>query len=110
MTPDLTGMIRSIAALLAGGIIGFAFGALQNTALRRHTRLQQQGELKQNPVVMPGSMRRVAWFVVVLVLVQFLCPLLFVDGSQWLVTAGVVIGYGSQLFRKFRQRQAGKQP
>jgi hypothetical protein len=39
-------------------------------------------------------------------LVQFLCPLLFAGASQWWVSAGVALGYGWQLFRQLRQKQA----
>jgi hypothetical protein len=41
-----------------------------------------------------------------LVLVQLICPLFFVNGSQWWVSGGVVLGYGSILYRQLRQRQA----
>jgi len=101
-------IIRPIAALVAGGAIGLTFGMLQNAAVRRNAKLQESGHLKSEWAVMPGSMRRVAWLVVALVLVQILCPLLFTDNSQWWVSAGVVLGYGSLLFRQFRQRQARK--
>jgi hypothetical protein len=55
---------------------------------------------------MPGSMRRVAFLLVALVLVQFVCPLLFVGASQWCVSGGVVLGYGWVLFRGLAQRRA----
>jgi len=48
----------------------------------------------------------VAYLLIALVIVQLICPLLFVDGSQWWVSGGVVLGYGFVLFRQSRQRQA----
>jgi len=48
-------------------------------------------------------MKRVAYLLVALVLVQIVCPLLFIDGSQWWVSGGVVVGYGALLFRQLRQ-------
>ena len=40
-----------------------------------------------------------------LVLVQVVCPMLFVNGIQWWVSGGVVLGYGSVLFSQLlRQR------
>src|SRR2546422_645365 len=87
-------VVRSLGALLAGGVIGFAFGTFQNLALRRNQKRQQSGELTNGWAVMPGSMRRVAWLLVTLVAVQILCPLLFADGSQWWVSGGLLIGYG----------------
>ena len=53
---------------------------------------------------MPGSGARVAYLLIALALVQFLCPLLFVDGTQWWVSAGVIAGYGWLLYRQLRQR------
>jgi hypothetical protein len=42
-----------------------------------------------------------------LVLIQVLCPVLFVNGIQWWVSAGVVLGYGGLLFWQLRQRGNG---
>jgi hypothetical protein len=96
--------IRVLVALLAGSLIGLGFGFIQNLALRRNQKLQQSGALKDGWTVMPGSMRRVAYLLVALILVQLLCPLLFVNGTQWWVSAGVVLGYGALLFRRLFQR------
>lgn len=99
-----TEAIRSILALVAGGVIGAGFGAIQNLALRRHEKLQQTGGLGHGMTAMTGSMRRVAYLLVLLVLIQIVCPLLFVNGSQWWVSAGVVLGYGGLLFSRLRHR------
>ena len=93
-------------ALLAGGVIGLAFGAIQDKARMRYERLQREGKFKSGWSATPGSFRRVASLLVALALVQFLCPMLFAPGgiSQWCVSAGVVFGYGAALFRQLRRR------
>src|SRR5690349_5215439 len=90
--------MRFVAALLAGGAIGLAFGAIQNFALRRNEKLQQSGNFGTG---MSGSMRRVAYLLVALILIQIVCPLLF-DGTQWWVSGGVIVGYGAMLFRRLK--------
>jgi hypothetical protein len=97
-------ILRSAAAFVAGGLIGLSFGWLQDLALRRHQKREQSGNFNNGWAVMPGSMRRVAYLLVALALVQLLCPVLFVGISQWCVSAGVVLGYGTLLFRRLRQR------
>src|SRR5712691_663860 len=104
MQMHLAEILRSAAALVAGGVIGLSFGMIQDLALRRHQKREQSGDLKSGWAVMPGSMRRVAFLLVALVLVQILCPILFVGASQWWVSGGVVAGYGALLFRRLRQR------
>ena len=96
--------IRALAALLAGVIIGVSFGLVQTLAFRRNERLQQSGDLKNGWAVMPGSMRRVAYLLVTLVIIQLVCPLLFVNGTQWWVSGGVVGGYGAMLWRRLKGR------
>jgi hypothetical protein len=97
-------LFRMIAALVAGTAIGFMFGLIQNYALRRNQQRQADGTLNNGWAVMPGSGRRVAYLLIALVLVQIICPLLFQDGSQWWVSGGVCIGYGSTLLRRLLQR------
>jgi hypothetical protein len=94
-------------AVAAGGAIGYFFGVIQNRALRRNELRQQDGRLSSGWAVMPGSGTRVAYFLIVLVAIQFLCPLLFKDGTQWCVSAGVVMGYGYVLYRRLSQRRTG---
>jgi len=96
-------VIRSLVALIAGGVIGLGFGLVQHMALRRNEKLEHSGKLNSGWSVMPGSMKRVAYLLVALVVVQIICPLLFTDGSQWWVSGGVVVGYGALLFRQLRQ-------
>ena len=101
---QLIDLLRDLSGLMAGGAIGFAFGLLQQAALRRHAQLEQSGKLKNGWSLIPGSGARVAYLLLALVLVQLVCPLLFADGTQWWVSAGLVIGYGSQLYRQLRLR------
>jgi len=101
---QLIEIIRALAGLVAGGVIGLGFGWVQNLALRHNQKRQQRGNLQSGWTVMPGSMSRVAYLLLALVLVQILCPLLFVNSSQWWVSAGVVAAYGALLFRRLGQR------
>lgn len=100
-------MLASIIALLTGGIIGVAFGFVQNAARRRNEERQNKGELNSGWSVMPGSGARVAYFMIALLLIQVICPLLFRDGTQWWVTGGVGLGYGLMLVVQLRRRLAG---
>jgi hypothetical protein len=97
-------LIWSLIGAIAGVLIGLSFGKLQTLAWRRHQRLAQAGKLDTSWMVMPGSMRRVAYLLVALALVQLLCPLLFTNGYQWWVSGGVVAGYGTMLFLQLRHR------
>jgi hypothetical protein len=106
MQIHLIDLVKDLVGLLAGGVLGFAFGTLQQMALRRHAQLEQSGKLKNGWSLIPGSGARVAYFLIVLLLVQWICPLLFADGTQWWVSAGVVIGYGWILYQQLRLRLA----
>ncbi len=98
-------MLASIAALIVGGLIGVAFGQLQNVARRRNEQAEAKGTFKSGWSLMPGSGVRVAYLLITLVLVQFICPMLFRNGStQWWVSGGVIAGYGAMLFIQLRQR------
>jgi membrane associated rhomboid family serine protease len=106
MTTLLINLLPPLAALLAGGAIGLAFGLIQDAARRRNEKRQKDGEFKSGWQETPGSFRRVAYLLIALALVQFLFPVLFAPGgiSQWCVSGGVVIGYGSTLYRQLRRR------
>ncbi len=99
--------IISLAALVTGGAIGFLFGTIQNAALARNERLKDEGKLRTGWSVMPGSMSRVAVLLVVLVAVQIFCPLLFQGNVQWLVSAGVLLGYGWSFMKRLRRHAEG---
>ncbi len=106
MQLTLTNITGILLSLLAGGLIGVAFGLIQDGARRRNQSLASAGKLSNGWAVMPGSMRRVAYLLIALVLVQIVCPLLFAPGRQWWVSAGVVLGYAIILFRQLRERLA----
>jgi hypothetical protein len=96
--------LLTIAGFIVGGFIGLAFGAVQNYALQRNEKHQEKGHLKSGWMVMPGSMSRVAFLMFALVLVQIGMPMLFEGISQWMVSAGVVLGYGWMLYNEMRRK------
>ncbi len=96
--------LLSVTAILIGGGVGWLFGSLQQAAARRNERRQAEGNLKNGWAVMPGSFARVAYLLVGLAVVQFLCPLLFAGTRQWWVSAGLGGGYGWTLLRQLLRR------
>jgi hypothetical protein len=99
-------LIRFLSSFAVGSGIGCAFGILQDRAIRQNEKRQVSGDLKSGLKVMPGSMGRVAYLLVALVLVQIVCPLFFEGDSQWWVSGGVVVGYGWILYRRLSRRRA----
>ena len=97
-------LLRTLAGLAAGGVIGLAFGTLQQAALRHNEGRDRLGQVKSGWSLMPGAGVRVAYLVITLAAIQLVCPLLFADGTQWVVTAGVGLGYGRTLFTQLRHR------
>jgi hypothetical protein len=106
MKTQLLQILLPICGIILGGVIGFIFGSIQNAALARHRKLQKEGDLKSGWSIMPGSMRRTAFLLAIFGAVQLACPMFF-DGSniQWLVSAGVVIGYGWTLLQQLRHHE-----
>lgn len=107
METHISNLIIPPMALAIGTVIGFAFGAVQSAASRRYARQQAEGKFKSGWSVTPGSMRRVAYLLVGLAVVQFVFPMFFApDGvSQWCVAIGVVGGYGWTLYRQMQARR-----
>ena len=99
-------ILLPLCGLILGGGIGFVFGSIQNAALVRNRKLQEVGGLKSGWAIMPGSMRRTAFLLVILGAIQLACPMFF-DGSnvQWLVSAGVLLGYGWTLLQQLRHHE-----
>jgi len=98
-------VLRIVLALAAGGIIGYAFGLIQNAARLRHEKRQLEGNFKSGWSIIPGSGARIAYLLVALLLVQLICPLLFVEGTQWVVSGGVTAGYGFTLLQQLLRRR-----
>jgi uncharacterized BrkB/YihY/UPF0761 family membrane protein len=96
--------LSALGGLVAGGVVGLAFGVLQRVAHDRYELRQQQGKLNSGWVVVPGSFTRVAFLMIALVLVQVCLPVLFLGNVRWFVSAGVVLGYGWTLFQHIRRR------
>ena len=97
---------RTVLAALGGLGIGYGFGLLQAAAQRRNEQRQLEGKFKNGWAIVPGSGARVALLLILLVAIQVLCPILFMDGIQWWVSAGLGVGYGAQLFAALRLRRA----
>jgi hypothetical protein len=106
---QLMSVVWCLMAVLAGALIGISFGLLQNKAARRNQKLERNGNLNNGFAIMPGSMRRVAYLILALGLIQIVCPLLFTNHYEWWVSAGVVGGYGAVLFTQLRRRLANSQ-
>lgn len=98
-------LLRVTLASGAGVVIGLAFGLWQQAAWRRHERLERDGRLGSGWAAMPGSMSRVGLLLVALVLIQVVCPLLFVGFASWWVSGGLLAGYGWVLARRIWQRR-----
>jgi hypothetical protein len=99
-------ILLSIAGLIVGGIIGLSFGIIQDKALKQNEKRQQAGALKSVWILMPGSGMRVAYLLVVLLVVQITCPLFFDGNIEWVVSGGVVLGYAWTLTQQLRKRIA----
>jgi hypothetical protein len=106
MEIHLFDLARVAASLIAGGVIGLAFGTLQEAALRRNEQREREGTLKNGWSLMPGAGARVAYLLVALAGVQLICPMLFADGTQWFVSGGLLLGFGSSLWQRLRRRRA----
>jgi len=100
----ITTIIYLTSALAAGGLIGLGFAMLQEAGLRHHQRMEREGRVKSVWLLMPGSLGRVVCLLIALAIVQIGCPLLFREGCQWWVSAGVVGGYGFALARQLRAK------
>jgi hypothetical protein len=106
METYLLDVLRPVLGLILGAAIGLGFGLLQARAQRRYAKLQQDGALKNGWPIVPGSMARVAYLLIGLVVAQVISPALFAGASAWWVSGGVAAGYGTQLFLHFRQHRA----
>jgi hypothetical protein len=108
MINELKDSIVFISALAAGAGAGYGFGKMQDFARNKYNKKQDAGNLKSGMTVIPGSMQRTAVFLLLLVLLQAILPILFEGNIQWIVSAGVVVGYGYTLTQQLIKRVAGK--
>ena len=104
MTTQLINGLIYFAAITVGVIVGFAFGKMQEIARERYLKKQKSGKLSSGAGIIPGSMQRIALFLVVLVLIQVGLPMLFEGNIQWMVSAGVIVGYGWTLLQQFKKK------
>jgi hypothetical protein len=104
MESAMSSSILTIGALVLGVVIGYLFGHVQNAALLRNKKRMESGKLKTGWAMMPGSMTRVAMLLVILTLVQLGIPMFFKDNIQWVVSAGIVLGYGWTFVKQLRER------
>jgi hypothetical protein len=108
MINELKDSLVFIAALITGGAAGYGFGKMQDIARARYYKKQNAGKLKNSLTVIPGSMQRTAVFLLLLVLLQLILPFLFEGNIQWIVSAGVILGYGYTLLQQLKNRAVGK--
>jgi len=106
METHFVDVLRPVLGLILGAAVGLGFGLLQARAQRRYLKLQESGTLKSGWPIVPGSMVRVAYLLVGLVVAQVISPALFAGTSAWWVSAGVAAGYGTQLTLHLRQHRA----
>lgn len=104
MNPSIVTLMLALLAFIVGGLIGVAFGAVQRVAKHRYEKRQEHGTFSNAWMAMPGSFTRVAFLLLALVVIQIGWPILFEGNSQWMVSAGVVLGYGWMLLKEFRKR------
>ena len=106
---DINGsdVLRVGVALLVGGVIGVAYVSAQEAARRRHALLRPKSLTPDDNFSVPGSAKRAVLLGMALVAVQWVCPLLFVAGTQWWVTGGVLLGAGWQRLRHLRNSGSG---
>ena len=51
---------------------------------------------------MPGSMNRIAMLLIILVAMQLVAPIFFKGNIQWILSAGVLLGYGWTFAKQLR--------
>jgi len=100
----MTDSLYYFLAVIIGGVMGYGFGKIQMLAQERYTRLQKSRGSKSGMTIIPGSLQRTSLFLLLLILIQIGLPALFAGNIQWLVSAGVLIGYGWTLLQKLRER------
>ena len=98
MESSTISILISLAAIVIGYAIGFWFGTIQRNAQNKNKQKYQNGELKSGLFIMPGSMSRVAMLLAILLVMQMTIPMFFKGNIQWILSAGMILGYGWTLF------------
>jgi hypothetical protein len=96
-------IILAFFGFIVGGLIGAAFGTIQNAARLRNKNIRGGGTTA-GLHSMFSSFFRIMLLMIALLLVQIGLPSLFDGLLRWIVSAGVTIGYGFMLFHQFRRR------
>jgi hypothetical protein len=105
MTTDLLHTFLPVGGFTLGAMIGFGFGSFQDAALRRNQRAQESAHHESGWVVLSSSMQRITFLLIVLMAIQLACPIFFAGETlPWVVSAGVVVGYGVKWLKKQRAR------
>jgi H+/Cl- antiporter ClcA len=94
---------KSILGFIVGGVIGLLFGLVQRMAKQKYKERQEHHKLSNAWSVIPGSVSRVTFLMVVLVLIQISSPELFDGNIKWVVSGGLVIGYAVLLLDDLRK-------
>jgi hypothetical protein len=103
MNAGLFYTIISLGALIIGLGVGVTFGTLQHKALLRDQIKQANKDYKKRRLVVPSSFRRIFYLVISLLVIQYAAPILFhTSSTQWVLTAGIIVGYGWTLVRRLR--------
>ncbi len=88
-----------------GILLGGAFGVMHDTTLAMNKIFARIDQLASDWAAMPGPLARSTFLLVMLTQFQVTFTLLFGDnGFQWIISAGVVLGYALTLLQEFRQR------
>ena len=106
MDASVMAVLLPLGGFALGAAIGLAFGMTQRSAFRRHTNLEHRVGLRSGWALVPGSFQRTALFLIALGLVQVVFPILFEGNTlQWVVSAGIILGYGWTLVQRLRARE-----
>lgn len=98
MDPTLKTTVMEAVAFTFGLGLGGAYGFVAEWVRRRREKTRSARPLHG---LGSGALTRTAGLLVVLVVIQVVCPVFFRAGLQWPVLGGIVAGYGSMLFRGY---------
>jgi hypothetical protein len=103
-------MATQVLILPAGGfviglVLGWTFGLIHDTKCALHKSLRRIDEIASGWVALPALFTRSVFLLVMLTFFQVAFTLLFDEnGFQWMVSAGVVLGYVWTLVQQFRRK------